>query len=88
METLNNELQYHLNSTQLKGIKSIIKANIEKEAEKIVELVKEYTNVINNVTYVGYFLSDKKPYILIQTRDTSYFIKLFKHKKTPPLNLV
>lgn len=88
METLNNEIQYPLNTIQLRGIKSIVKSNIDKTDAEIVELLKEYTSSVSFIKDIKPFELYGKPHILVSTFDTMYFIKKFKLNKVQPLELI
>jgi hypothetical protein len=88
METLNAEIQYPLNSVQLRGIKSIVRTNLEKSDTEIIELLNEYTGSVSSIKDIRPFELDGKPHILVETFDTMYFIKKFKLNKVQPLELI
>lgn len=88
METANNETQYPLSIIQLRGIKSIVRTNLDKSDIEIIDLLKEYTSTINSIKNIRPFSINEKPHILVETFDTAYFIRKFKLNKAQPLVLI
>lgn len=87
METLNNEPQFPLNKLQTKGIKSVIEKNLECGIDFLIERVKEYCSPISYVNNVIFKEEEGKPYLVVQTFDTVYFMKLYKNEKAVPMEL-